>query len=85
MTAPNITTVAYDELSKRKKRGETTTEEHATCYRYYWQKALAMHELDADILVKLIYDANPLNKNLRSLVDMRNHTTEDNMKKKLSS
>ena len=56
MTAPNIPADEYDEMSKRKKRGETTTEENATCDRYSLQIALAMHELDADILVKCIYD-----------------------------
>ena len=38
-TAPNITDDEYSELSKRKKRGETTKEENATCDTYYWQKA----------------------------------------------
>ena len=60
MTTPNITADEDDELSKRKKRGNTTTEDNAKFDQYYWQTALAMQELDADILVKLIYYDSPL-------------------------
>ena len=84
MTAPYITIDEFEKLSKRKKRVETTKEDNATCHTYYWQKELSMQELDANILVKFIYDANPLN-NYPSLVDIKNHINEDFFKQTLSS
>ena len=43
MTATHITAHEYEELSKRKKRGATPTEDNTKYDKHYLQKALAVN------------------------------------------
>ena len=45
----------------------------------YWQRYLATKDLKPEQLKEFIYDNNPLN-NFLSLIDIRNHRREDNLR-----
>ena len=77
--APNITASEYDELTRRKKQGQTTTEDNFKVERFFWQSYLVQKDPDPDLLVEFMYGNNPLN-HFVSLVDMRNHRKEDNLR-----
>ena len=76
---PNIDASEYEELMKRKKIGQTTAEDNFKVERHFWQRYLAQKEPDPKVLDKFMSGNNPLNHFL-SLVDMRNHHKEDNLK-----
>jgi hypothetical protein len=77
--AKDLTRTEFEELSELKKQGKTTTEENFQVDKYYWQRYLVAKELDPDILKEFIYDNNPLD-NFLSLIDIRNHRREDNLR-----
>ena len=79
LNAEDLTNEEYEELSKLKKQGKTTTEDNARCERYYYKRFLALDELTKQDLKAFIYGENPLN-NYLSLIDIRNHHKEDNLK-----
>ena len=47
--------------------------------KHYWQRYLVQKELQPDLLKEFLYDNNPLD-NFLSLVDVRNHRWEDNLR-----
>jgi hypothetical protein len=77
--AKDLTASEYDELSTKKKMGKTTTEENFQVERCFWQRYLVQKEIDPDLLLEFIYDNNPLD-NFVGLIDIRNHTKEDNLR-----
>ena len=79
ITAKDLTNEEYEELSLKKKMGNTTTEENLQCEKKYWQRELLTDELNEDILLNWIYGQNPL-RNFLSLVDLENHEAEDNLR-----
>lgn len=79
LQAPRITQTEYEEISLRKKQGKTTTEENFKADRRYWERYLVQQELEPDLLLEFLYDANPLDHFL-GLVDIRNHEKQDNLR-----
>jgi hypothetical protein len=47
--------------------------------RFFWQRYLVQKELDEDLLLQFMYDNNALEKFV-SLIDIRNHEKEDNLR-----
>ena len=64
LNAEDLTNEEYEELSKLKKQGKTTTEENARCERYYYKRFLALDELTEQDLKAFMYGENPLNNYL---------------------
>ena len=62
LNAQNITDIAYEKIDKRKKKGETTTEENIQCQRHYYKKLFALDELKPEDLKAFVYGNDPLNK-----------------------
>ena len=79
LQAKQISWSEYEELSSRKKAGKTTTEENFQVERFFWQRYLVQKEPEPELLLEFLYDNNPLN-NFVSLVDIRNHKKEDNLR-----
>jgi hypothetical protein len=79
LQAKDITREECDVLSTKKKMGKTTTEENFQVAKFIWKRYLVQDELQADLLVEFLYDNNPL-ENFLSLIDMRNHKREDNLR-----
>ena len=77
--AKDLTNREFEELSELKKQGKTTTEENFRVDKHYWQGYLLTKELDPKLLKEFMYNNNPLN-NFLSLVDIRNHRREDNLR-----
>ncbi len=77
--AEKLTHEQYEELSKKKKQGKTTTEENFMCERFFWEKYLLQKELDEELLKNFMYGENPL-ENFVALIDARNHRKEDNLR-----
>ena len=69
----------FETLSQLKKQGKTTTEENFQVDKFYWQRYLVQKELDPDLLKEFLYDNNPLD-NFLSLIDIRNHDRQDNLR-----
>ena len=79
LNAQNITDREYEEIAKRKKKGETTTEEHIKCQRHYYKNVLALDEQRPQDSKAFVYGNDPMN-NCLGLVDIENHFSEDNLK-----
>jgi hypothetical protein len=79
VTAKDLTQEEYEEISNRKRMGNTTTEEILQAEKHYWQKFFLTKELDQKSLNSFLYGTNPLN-NYVGLIDTRNHEAEDNLK-----
>jgi hypothetical protein len=79
LEAPDISSEQYAEMSERKRQGKTTTEENNKCEKHFWQKFLVMSELNEDILKDHLFQRN-LFRNFLSLVDLKNHVREDNLR-----
>ena len=79
LKAPDITTEEYNELSRRKKQGKTTTEENSKVDKRFWQRYLVQEELEPDLLKRFMFDNNPLDHFI-ALVDINNHQKEDKSK-----
>ena len=77
--APNIDASEYKELTTRRKIGHTTREDNFKVERHFWQRYLTQKEPDPKLLVEFMYGNNPIN-HLFSLIYMRNHHKEDNVK-----
>ena len=59
LTAKDLTSEEYEELSLKKKMGKTTTEENLQVEKKFWQNFFLTSELKEDILQNFIYDQNP--------------------------
>ena len=46
--ARNIAELEFEEIGRRKKKGQTTTEENANCQRHYYNKLLALDKPKAE-------------------------------------
>ena len=69
----------YEEISKRKKMGKSTTEENLQAEKHYWQTFFLTNDLDGKARNNFIYGTNP-SYNYLGLIDTRNHKAEDNLK-----
>ena len=79
MEAKDLTYEEFEELSMKKKAGNTTTEENLRVDKWHHQDYLATDELKEDILVAHIYGEKPYESFL-ALVDVENHHAEDNLR-----
>ena len=79
MEAKDLAHDEYEEIPKRKKMGNTTTEENLQAEKHYWQNFFLAQELDAKALNNFIYGTNPF-YNYLGLIYTRNHKAEGNMK-----
>ena len=79
LNAQNITDIEHEHIDKRKKKGQTTTEENNQCQRHYYKNLLALDEPKPEDLKAFVYGNYPLN-NCLGLVDFENHYSEDNLK-----
>ena len=79
LAAKDIPTDAYKAMETRKKMGKTTTEENFQMSKGFWKRYLVQDTLDPKLLEEFMYDNNPLD-NFVSLVDIRNHEKEDNLR-----
>ena len=79
LEAKDLTHDEYEEISKRKKMGKTTTDENLQAEKHYWQRFFLTKELDAKALNNFVYGTNPF-YNYLGLIDTRNHKAEDNLK-----
>ena len=77
--AKDLTNEEYEEISKRKKMGKTTTEENLQAEKHYWQNFFLTKELDEAVLNNFIYGTNPF-YNYLGLIDAKNHLAEDNLR-----
>jgi hypothetical protein len=77
--AKDLSREEFEELAELKKQGKTTTEENFAVDKHFWKRYLVTRELDPKILKEFMYDNKPL-ENFLSLVDIRNHRREDNVK-----
>ncbi|MFM7979573.1 MAG: hypothetical protein ACKPKO_09680, partial [Candidatus Fonsibacter sp.] len=78
-SAKDLTQEEYDEISQRKKIGNTTTDENLQADKHYWQNFFLTNTLDESVLKNFLYGTNPL-QNYAGLIDARNHDKEDNLK-----
>ena len=79
LTAKDLTSEEYEELSLKKKMGKTTTEDNLRVEKKFWQNFFLTSELKEEILQNFIYDQNPF-KNFLSLIDFENYEAEDNIR-----
>ena len=79
LNAQNITDIEYEKIDKRKKKGETTTEENIQCQRHYYKQVSALDEQTPKDLEAFVFGNDPLN-NCLGLVDIENNDSEDNLK-----
>ena len=79
LEAKDLTAEEYEEIAARKKAGKTTTQENFRAEKHFWQRFFLTTELDEKILKEFMFDCNPL-YNFLSLVDLRNHRAQDNLK-----
>jgi len=79
LTAKDLTSEEYEELSLKKKMGKTTTEENLQVEKRFWQNFFLTSELKEEILQNFIYDQNPF-RNFLSLIDFGNFEAEDNIR-----
>ena len=77
--AKDLTQEEYDEISKRKMMGKTTTDENLQAEKHYWQNFFLTNALYEAVLKDFLYGTNPL-QNYVGLIDARNHEKEDNLK-----
>ena len=79
LTAKDLTSEEYEELSLKKNMGKTTTEENLQVEKKFWHNFFLTSELKEDIPQNFIYDQN-LFKNFLSLIDFENYEAEDNIR-----
>ena len=59
LTAKDLTSEEYEELSLKEKMGKTTTEENLQVEKKFWQNFSLTSELKDDTRQNFIYDQNP--------------------------
>ncbi|MFM7980666.1 MAG: hypothetical protein ACKPKO_15240, partial [Candidatus Fonsibacter sp.] len=59
LDAKGLAQYEYEDISKRKKMGNTTTEENLQAEKRYWQRFFLTEELGGKALNNLIYGTNP--------------------------
>jgi hypothetical protein len=79
LQAEDISAQQYEDLTLKKKRGETTSEENFQVERHFWQRYLATRELDEKLLKEYMFNPQLL-KNFTSLIDIKNHEKQDNLR-----
>jgi hypothetical protein len=79
LEAEDIDAERYEELSLLRKAGKTTTEENYMIDKHFYQNHLLLKHLDKNILKEFMFNPSLL-KNFTSLVDVKNHEEQDNLK-----
>ena len=70
--AKDLAQEEYDEISKRKNMGKTTTDENLQAKKHYWQNFFLTNEVDKAVFNNFLYGTNLL-QNYVGLIDTRNH------------
>jgi hypothetical protein len=79
LEAKDLTPEEYEEIAARKKAGKTTTQENFRAEKHFWQRFFLTSDLDEKILKEFMFDCNPF-YNFLSLIDLRNHRAQGNLK-----